>query len=487
MNRNFLKTAYFMATALLFTACSQDETTDGNTLPEGKYPLQIASISMNVESGEAKPWGADAPQTRVTENTTDGNSSVWQDGDTINVQISGKLSDGTDYTSTGQYTVQVDADNKITSVTAVTGKAAYWHSKEAATVNAWYASPLGKDGKTVDLSKQSEKLAYVMTATQENASFNEPVQLAFSHALAKVRVTLSGGTADLTDAEVKVSILAPPSCTVDGGKVTAGTETAYIPMHRVTYGGNVCYEANVTPGLELSKDAFKVEVNGKTAYCSTAAVSTQAGQCRDITLTVDNAPITLAYNTPININDNGEYTINGIQGLCNTTITIDGSPTVILNNVAINNGEGNCIHIKKGSPTIILKGENWLQTDNIEKAPIFHIGESANVTIQGTGKLTIQANGGSTPAIGAGSEDTCGVTSTRQSHFLPMILRLRNMVLYSPTGKTQSGESFFSSTPLYFSISSMAIGNNFTTYATPVFIRFPISHVPPSESVWILS
>lgn len=81
----------------------------------------------------------------------------------------------------------------------------------------------------------------------------------------------------------------------------------------------------------------------------------------------------------------------------------------------------------------------------------------------------------------------CGVTSVRQSHFLPMILRLRNIVLYSPTGKTQSGESFFSSTPLYFSISSIAIGNNFTTYATPVFIRFPISHVPPSESVWILS
>lgn len=36
----------------------------------------------------------------------------------------------------------------------------------------------------------------------------------------------------------------------------------------------------------------------------------------------------------------------------------------------------------------------------------------------------------------------------------------------------------FIRTPI-FSISSIAIGNNFTTYATPVFIRLPISHVPP--------
>lgn len=62
-----------------------------------------------------------------------------------------------------------------------------------------------------------------------------------------------------------------------------------------------------------------------------------------------------------------------------------------------------------------------------------------------------------------------GVTSDMRGDFgmaialLPIILRLRNIVLYSPTGKTQSGESFFSSASLYFSISSMAMGNNFTT------------------------
>lgn len=68
MNRNFKKIACFMATALLLTACSQDEMTDGNTLPEGKYPLQIASVTMNVESSE-QPWGAGNRITNPIERT----------------------------------------------------------------------------------------------------------------------------------------------------------------------------------------------------------------------------------------------------------------------------------------------------------------------------------------------------------------------------------------------------------------------------------
>ena len=407
MKYKILRIAYAMMTVLLFAACSQDETTDSNTLPEGKYPLQIGSVTMSVESSQ-QPWGAKASQTRMSENTTDGNSSVWDGEEVINVQINGKLSDGTtDYTSAGQYTVQVDADKK-TTVTPKTGEAAYWHSKQAATVSAWHAFPLNTDG-TVDLSDQKNALAYVVTAASANASFNQPVSLTFSHALAKVRVAFANeSTADLANASV--SILAPTSCTVDGGNVTAGATTDYIPMHKVTYGDKVYYEANVTSGITLGTKAFKLAVNGKTALCSTTAVTTQAGKCHEIALEVDNAPITLADNTPININDNGTYTINGISRYCNnTTITINGSPTVTLKDVGIKNNDGNCIHIKSGSPTIIVEGENWLQTDVMEEqAPVFHIGENANVTIKGTGKLTIQATNGNTPAIGAGSGETCG-------------------------------------------------------------------------------
>ena len=47
--------------AILFTACTQDELAEqGNTLPDGEYPLQIGSVNITAEASE-EPW------TRVTE------------------------------------------------------------------------------------------------------------------------------------------------------------------------------------------------------------------------------------------------------------------------------------------------------------------------------------------------------------------------------------------------------------------------------------
>lgn len=62
------------AAALLLatTACTKDELADGDRLPEGQYPLEIARITLGVEGGEAQPWGA--PQTRVSE-TVDGTAA----------------------------------------------------------------------------------------------------------------------------------------------------------------------------------------------------------------------------------------------------------------------------------------------------------------------------------------------------------------------------------------------------------------------------
>ena len=67
-------------TALLLSACSQDELAENNTtLPEGEYPLQIGSVTLTAEVSE-QPW------TRVAE-STDGMSSVWKDRDKIGVRI----------------------------------------------------------------------------------------------------------------------------------------------------------------------------------------------------------------------------------------------------------------------------------------------------------------------------------------------------------------------------------------------------------------
>lgn len=86
MNSRFLKLAYAMTTALLLAACSQNEVSEqGTILPEVKYPLEIFSVTMSVESS-SEPWSANAPQARVTENM-DRNSSLWQTNDKIGVHI----------------------------------------------------------------------------------------------------------------------------------------------------------------------------------------------------------------------------------------------------------------------------------------------------------------------------------------------------------------------------------------------------------------
>ncbi len=87
MEKRILRTSYLWVALLMLAACTQDETMDDNILPEGKYPLEIASVTMSVESS-SEPWGADAPQTRVAENA-DGMSSVWEwDGtEKIGVQL----------------------------------------------------------------------------------------------------------------------------------------------------------------------------------------------------------------------------------------------------------------------------------------------------------------------------------------------------------------------------------------------------------------
>lgn len=267
MRYSIKRTIYPLAAFLLLTACTQDEMPmDDNTLPEGVYPLEIASVTMSVESS-SKPWSADTPQTRVSENNPDRNSSKWDGGETIHVKL------GNQETT---YEIE-DANGSL----RLTGEQLYW-TKRTDNVKAWYP-----ENGTIDLANQSDELAYVLQATVDNASCNEAVNLGFTHALAKVRVVFSEeSTADLTDASV--SILAPISCTVEKGNVTAGGTTGYIPMYKATYSdGKVCYEANVTPNLTLKDNAFRLVVGGNTVDCSTTEVLTQVGQLHVITLTVN--------------------------------------------------------------------------------------------------------------------------------------------------------------------------------------------------------
>lgn len=377
MRYSIRRTIYPLAALLLFAACSQDEMPDnGNPLPEGVYPLEIASVTMDVQ-GSQQPWNA--PQTRVSENP-DGMSSHWDGGETIHVKLG-------DQETT--YRVS-DAEGNL----ELEGEKLYW-KKSVDNVTAWYASP-ETDG-TINLADQNtdNKLAYVLQAKEENASCDNPVTLKFTHALAKVRVVFSEeSTADLTNASV--SILAPTTCTVDKGNITSGGTTDYVPMCKATYDGKDCYEANVTPNLTLKGNAFQLVVDGKTVKCSTTEVLTQAEQLHVITLTVNEKV------TEVNVSEitGTEYTISGNVHLKGNgqnkdlKLKVEADSKVILENVVLDpNATGNVITCE-GNATITLIGTNNIKADYTDYvwASAIKI-DAGTLTIDGEGTLIATGTG----------------------------------------------------------------------------------------------
>ena len=227
MNKDrWKKLMYGLAAALLLSACSQDEPTENSTaLPEGEYPLQIGSVTLTAEVSE-QPW------TRVSENPTDGMSSVWADGDRIGVRIG-------DNEETGIYVMNVDAEGRVVGVTPE--KAVYWKDKQPATVTAWY--PLNEE---LDFTHQDQGLTYLLQATGDGNYQSTPINLNFTHKLAKVRVKLEGTKADEVTA---VTVRSYPKATHNQGTYVAKEgNAAYYPMREANYGGQTYWEANLLDG-----------------------------------------------------------------------------------------------------------------------------------------------------------------------------------------------------------------------------------------------
>lgn len=365
----------------MLAACTQDEMPDnGNTLPEGKYPLEIASVTISVESS-SEPWSANAPQTRVTE-SEDGNSSVWEwDGtEKIGVQLYGDMAT---YTLNEGHTLTPD-------------KTLYWKNKEQTTVTAWY--PVETE---VSLADQSSKLAYVLKGSGEG-DYNNSVELGFEHALAKVRVVFSDkSTANVTDASV--SILAPTSCMVDKGNVTAGSKTDYIPMFKATYNSKVYYEANVTPSLTLEDDAFQLVVDGKAVKCSTTQVTTQAGQLHTITLTVNEnyTVVDVSSITGTEYTVKGNVHLKGNGQAKDLKLTVEEGSKLLLEDVILEpTATGHAVTCN-GSATIKLSGKNEITGTCTGKRQ-----EGSGILIN---KGTLTINGpGELKATGLG-EASCGI------------------------------------------------------------------------------
>lgn len=271
---------YFSALLLLLAACTKDELTDDTRLPEGQYPLQIAAVTLSVEGGEAQPWGA--PQTRVSENG-DGTGSVWDWNGTemIGVQLGGET---TTYTLNADKTLSTDAP-------------LYWQNTQTATVTAWYPATDG----TLNLGDQSQNLAYLLSGTG-TGNYQNPVELTFTHQLAKVRVTPSNDIAD--DEVTSLQIYTYTQCTHNQGNDVQGTQEDWIEMKECEYNGQTCWEANVVPGKEITK----LRANGTEERTLSAAINPEAGSFYNITLNKD-----LGYTEV----SEGNYTVDNEKGLKN--------------------------------------------------------------------------------------------------------------------------------------------------------------------------
>ena len=266
MIRNWTLIKVLALAAILFTACTQDELAEqGNTLPEGEYPLQIGSVSITAESSE-EPW------TRVAENETDGMGSHWTGGERIGVRIG-------DNEETGIYTIKVDDAG---NVTVEPETPVYWKNTQTADVTAWYPA----DRSSVDLGFQYlNGLTYVLRGTG-TGSYQSPVTLQFKHQLAKVRV-VTKGTADVGKIEI---VGMPTGCNIQQGEIIGAlVGSSRLPMRRTTYqDGTECWEANVVPGEEIQ--VFSVSGTNlaisRNCYIS-PYITPEAGNVHTIMLTVN--------------------------------------------------------------------------------------------------------------------------------------------------------------------------------------------------------
>lgn len=400
MKRKKVFTAICLTAGLLLTACSQDDVTDGNALPEGQYPLQIASVAVSVEGSE-QAWGDNAPQTRVSENV-DRSGSMWEVGDIISVKPDGVPEAGTFRVT--------DINGTVETVTST-----YW-TKTTENVTAWFPAE-----ETVSLADQNTKLAYVLQATATNAAYNQPISLKFIHQLAKVRVVLRGDQADkVTNIKIKSLI----SCTHTQGKVSTESvqEEDWITMMHATYNGTECWEANVMPDHPITE----FQVNSVSGTLSNGIIPS-AAKVNTITLTVVNKEITGGET----ITDPGDYVI---KGNITKSVTLNGNGiNLTLDNVQLKTDDAPLIISDNAQVTLNIIGTtNSLTSTNGNG---IEIRQDASLTITGNGKslskLVVNASDNSNPDM----ELKAGIGSSTGNVSIKTI-NISNVHLVVSGGKT---------------------------------------------------
>ena len=379
-----MKHILFLAlAAIALTACTQDELAEqGTALPEGAYPITIASVQV----AEA------LPQTRITE-TSDGMGSAWAGYyEWISIKVTGGGNDNATNCLL----------NPETGTIMSTMNLMFWNTTNSSSINAWYSNLDGQSTgtmkNTVTLANQTTDngLAYVLKADEKTANYQtENITLTFRHQLAKIRVKLEGAKAgDVTS----VSVKSRTSCTVTEGNVTAGTDEGYIAMRQATYNGQTYWEVNVVPGVEI-KD---FRLNGNVDCQLTQTVTPQAGHVHEVNINVnDNIPNDATLMTADNCKNinSGKYVV---KGTFNNSITITGgSPDIYLDNVNMDFSRNDQII----TPISITNGAN----------PIIHVVGNNNITAYSYNNLRMAGiyvdNQSSVTICGNSTDDVLTVTA----------------------------------------------------------------------------
>ena len=230
------------ATALLFAlaACTQDELTDDNRLPEGEYPVFIRATGLSVE---ATPQAA--PSTRAT---VDGD---WQGVQTVALKMGDAVK---------EYTVTASTDFKSATLSRENAPH-YWTSRDPITVSAWW--PFNNADITqmpaVKVAEDQSQLADFqnsdfISAENQTVKFDDPT-LEFTHRTARVAIDLKPGTGFTSVAGATVSLV---SLSADNGNPTA------IKTYNAS--GNT-YEALTAPQtVAAGKQFIRVELGSGTFY-----------------------------------------------------------------------------------------------------------------------------------------------------------------------------------------------------------------------------
>lgn len=380
------------------TACSQEELTDSDVLPEGRYPVEIASVSIGGESS-AQPWGAHSPQTRMVENT-DGISSAWQwNGEIFYVKFDGDNKQKGKYRLHGAQEIATDST-------------LYWRSKtDTETIIGYFTQPQTDNGGTMDLASQTkDKPAYVCRS-KTYAKCGDEVVLEFKHQLAQVKVYVQGTGYEGNVKGVTINNV-HTSCTVTDGipAAPANAVKGSIPMFSTTVNNAVCFKANILPGTVGGDDSFTVTFeNEDSCTFDVEEFKVDGGNIYTVNLRLQKSNTTvidLSEGKEVNISDGGNYFIHG-SGSKGIKVT-GGTPTIYLANVSLDVADGNALHIEGSDATIHVQGNDTIRSSN--GAGIF-VAEGNTVTIQSSdytdNALTVQA-GGEAAGIGGYANTDCG-------------------------------------------------------------------------------